>query len=101
MTSVRGHLLSTDFQARWSSWKSCNPIKLLNEGIIEKKCTDDMKSVYDNLQKIAKKSNVLVLWTDCDREGEHIGFEIMETCRKVKKNMPGKKKRKCDTNKIR
>jgi DNA topoisomerase III len=24
---------------------------------------------------------MLVIWTDCDREGEHIGSEIVEICR--------------------
>jgi len=28
----------------------------------------------------AKKANVLIIWTDCDREGEHIGNEISQTC---------------------
>ena len=87
MTSVRGHLLSQDFSQRWRKWHSCSPIELLGEGVIESFCADDMKGVYDNLQSIAKKSNVLVLWTDCDREGEHIGYEIKITCDKVKANL--------------
>lgn len=35
----------------------------------------------------ARNCNVLVIWTDCDREGENIGFEIIEVCKEVKANI--------------
>jgi DNA topoisomerase-3 len=31
----------------------------------------------------ARKATHLVIWTDCDREGEHIGSEVAEVCRKA------------------
>jgi len=32
------------------------------------------------LESLAPRAQVLVIWTDCDREGEGIGFEIISVC---------------------
>lgn len=33
--------------------------------------------------KEAKNATHLMIWTDCDREGEHIGSEVVKVCRKA------------------
>lgn len=86
MTSVRGHLLSIDFVEEFRKWYAHSPIRCL-DAQIQTYCEDDMKNVLDNLQKIARRSKMLVLWTDCDREGEHIGWEIQNVCREVNRNI--------------
>lgn len=41
----------------------------------------DKKAIAQNLGTQAKYARALVIWTDCDREGEHIGNEIVEAAR--------------------
>lgn len=35
-----------------------------------------------NIESQAKYARLLIIWTDCDREGEHIGGEIADAARK-------------------
>jgi DNA topoisomerase-3 len=40
------------------------------------KMEQDKKSIAKNIQQQARVSRILFIWTDCDREGEHIGSEV-------------------------
>ena len=42
-----------------------------------------MEPIRDNLASEATKSDKLIIWTDCDREGENIGAEIVNVCRQA------------------
>jgi DNA topoisomerase IA len=46
-----------------------------------------VNELVKNIEIRARNSDVLMIWTDCDREGEHIGFEIAEVCRKVNRRI--------------
>ncbi|CAI9578073.1 unnamed protein product [Staurois parvus] len=86
MTSVSGHLLGMDFQRHLKSWHSCNPVSLF-DAEVEKFCPDDMINIKRTLEREVRACQVLVIWTDCDREGENIGFEIIDVCKAVKSNL--------------
>ncbi|XP_038274936.1 DNA topoisomerase 3-alpha isoform X1 [Dermochelys coriacea] len=83
MTSVSGHLLAHDFKMPFRKWHSCNPLVLF-EAEIEKYCPENFVDIKKTLEREARQCQALVIWTDCDREGENIGFEIIHVCKAVK-----------------
>ncbi|XP_012872011.1 PREDICTED: DNA topoisomerase 3-alpha [Dipodomys ordii] len=86
MTSVSGHLLAHDFQMQFRKWQSCNPLVLF-EAEIEKYCPDNFVDIKKTLEREIRQCQALVIWTDCDREGENIGFEIIHVCKAVKPSL--------------
>lgn len=53
----------------------------------------DKKTVSKNIADQAKYARLLIIWTDCDREGEHIGHEIVESARLGNRNIIVKRAR--------
>ncbi|XP_077591384.1 DNA topoisomerase 3-alpha [Stigmatopora nigra] len=86
MTSVSGHLLCHEFNASYKNWQSCNPVQLF-DAEIHKYCPDGMIQIKRTLEKEVRQCQALIIWTDCDREGENIGFEIIDVCKAVKPNL--------------
>ncbi len=39
------------------------------------------------MEQEARGASALVIWTDCDREGENIGFEIINVCLAVNRRL--------------
>ena len=33
------------------------------------------------LEREVRGAQFMVIWTDCDREGENIGFEVIQVCK--------------------
>ena len=66
MTSVLGHLLSHDFEARYRAWESCDPGQLF-DARIETYVDDDKKPIAANIERQARFNDYLYIWTDCDR----------------------------------
>lgn len=83
MTSVSGHLMEIEFVAGYRKWHSCQPLSLFTAPV-EKKVTSNMDGIRKTLEKEIRRCNTLIIWTDCDREGENIGYEIIEVCQKIK-----------------
>ncbi|GHJ87179.1 hypothetical protein NliqN6_3581 [Naganishia liquefaciens] len=86
VTSVLGHLTSNDFPDEYRKWYSCEPFALF-DAPINTFVNKDLKQVERNLLQEARNADLLMIWTDCDREGEHIGSEIVEVCRRANRNI--------------
>lgn len=86
-TSVTGHLMEVDFEPKHKSWHACNPGFLIEGAPVIKQVARDKGPVAENLVKEAKRCAWLILWLDCDREGENIAFEVLDVCRQAKPNI--------------
>ncbi|CAL8097451.1 unnamed protein product [Orchesella dallaii] len=82
MTSVSGHLLNQEFDSRFRKWHSCDPVELFDAPVI-KTCQENMQNIQKTLMQQAAYHQVLIIWTDCDREGENIGYEVISVCQRV------------------
>ncbi|KAI9888971.1 MAG: DNA topoisomerase [Vezdaea aestivalis] len=83
MTSVSGHLASQDFPPQYRNWRSCAS-EILFDCEVVTFVDEDRKPVADNIAQLARYAQALFIWTDCDREGEHIGGEVRDVA--VKSN---------------
>ncbi|EDR12021.1 uncharacterized protein LACBIDRAFT_232184 [Laccaria bicolor S238N-H82] len=92
VTCVSGHLTSQDFGEAHRKWNSCDPFALF-DAPVETLIPPDKKSIERNLRTEGGRADTLMIWTDCDREGEHIGMEIARVCRKAKPNIVVKRAR--------
>ncbi|KAM3427461.1 hypothetical protein MY4824_009430 [Beauveria thailandica] len=81
MTCVSGHLTNLEFTAEHKNWSFPPPESLFNAPVISN-VYQDKKSIAQNLADQARYARLLVIWTDCDREGEHIGQEIVDAAKK-------------------
>lgn len=76
MTSVCGHVMGIDFMGKYNNWDVVDPAELFT-------CPNEQKEAMPKLKmpmflrQEAKGCTNLVLWLDCDKEGENICFEVM------------------------
>ena len=77
-TSVRGHLANYEFPPEYG-WSKVDPIVLF-DAPIETTYRDDLEPLQRMLSNLSTSCHVLILWLDCDREGEAIGAEVQEVC---------------------
>lgn len=77
MTSVLGHVTKVDFDAQYA-WRACHPGRLFEAPMVIKPNNED---ITRNLASEGRSAQKLMIWTDCDREGEHIGYEVLQAAR--------------------
>ncbi|CAF1087006.1 unnamed protein product [Rotaria sordida] len=94
-TSVSGHIMNSDFTAAHNSWyekkmfitnadkAQVDPVVLF-DAPVQKKITDRAADIEKTIKREIIKCQTLIIWTDCDREGENIGYEIINLCRPLK-----------------
>ena len=77
-TSVRGHLASTDFPPAYG-WSKVDPIALF-EAPIRVSYKADMEPLERMIRNLSRNASAVILWLDCDREGEAIADEVRDVC---------------------
>ncbi|KAF5395685.1 DNA topoisomerase [Paragonimus heterotremus] len=82
MTSVCGHVMTTDFQSRYNNWDRVDPAELFVAQIEKKEANPHLRMV-DYLRQECRNAATLILWLDCDKEGENICFEVINCCETV------------------
>ncbi|MCJ1398143.1 DNA topoisomerase [Xylographa trunciseda] len=96
MTSVIGHLNGLEFEANYRKWGSCAPEHLFDVQVVET-VDDEKKALADNITQQARYAKALFIWTDCDREGEHIGSEVRQAALKGNQRLQVKRARFSNT----
>ncbi|XP_050292586.1 DNA topoisomerase 3-beta isoform X1 [Quercus robur] len=77
VTSVIGHVFSVDFPATYQNWTATDPLDLF-QAQITKTESNPKAHICRHLSQEARSCGYLVLWLDCDREGENICFEVID-----------------------
>lgn len=75
VTAVAGHIYSLDFNKEYNDWRRHGPEELFAAPVVHQ--YDAQARFPEHLAKEATGCQVLVLWLDCDREGENICFEVI------------------------
>jgi DNA topoisomerase-3 len=87
VTSVLGHVFSFDFPQEYNNWDSVEVEQLFFAGV-RKVVAESGTKVVKNLAKEAAGIDYLVLWLDCDREGENIACEVIACVKDSMKSTP-------------
>ncbi|KAL4719029.1 hypothetical protein ACJJTC_001219 [Scirpophaga incertulas] len=85
MTSVCGHVMSLDFTGKYNNWDKVDPVELFSCPTEKKEAVPRLR-IPAFLAQEARGCDYLILWLDCDKEGENICFEVMSCVQPYMKN---------------
>jgi DNA topoisomerase IA len=86
VTSVVGHIFSLGFDNQ-NQTQSQDPQDYFHMPVVkQEESTSSKLRVIDHLRALAGESDHLVLWLDCDPEGENIAHEVMAITRQAINN---------------
>ncbi|KAF9763260.1 DNA topoisomerase 3 [Nosema granulosis] len=71
-TSVLGHLFHLQFVKKYN-WEQIEPDSLFYEDVVKTVTEEDVKK---NIERQVNGADRVIVWTDCDREGENIAKQI-------------------------
>ncbi|KAI8870784.1 prokaryotic type I DNA topoisomerase [Ramicandelaber brevisporus] len=86
MTSMRGHALELLFPEEYNSWSAVDPVELFTAATREV-VIDGMNQCVQGLEQEARRADRVIIWTDCDHEGEFIGYEAANICGAVNRRL--------------
>ena len=87
---LRGHILSLDYDAKYSVWHRVRPRELIN---LEPKKRIIAHNIASALNHLSPDMDEIVVATDYDREGELIGVEALEIIAGSRKNAVSRRAR--------
>ncbi|KAG0678368.1 DNA topoisomerase [Pichia californica] len=78
MTAAAGHITKKEIPSS-NGWNNSPTISVFDCSL-ETIYTDNdgAEKIANNIQSLARNADMLMIWTDCDREGEFIGWEIVK-----------------------
>ena len=79
VTSVLGHIKTYEFPDSCKNWKG-TPYTTLYTIPLKKHVVESSKLIVKNIELAIKDSFALILWLDCDREGEAIAYDVIDIC---------------------
>ncbi|CAG8791294.1 11790_t:CDS:10, partial [Racocetra persica] len=85
-TSVKGHVYGLEFSKEYHNW-SIDPLELFTARTVKAEASKS-GGICHHLKQESKGVDYVILWLDCDKEGENICFEVIKNVREGMKKPP-------------